>query len=49
MRLYKKGTRFSSIVTISESEIDAQAATCENCLKEHFKTGPILLNAVQVA
>jgi hypothetical protein len=47
LRLYKRGTRFSSILAISGNEIDAQAATCKDYLQEHFKTGQTLLHAVQ--
>jgi WD40 repeat protein len=49
MRLYKKGTRFSSILTITGNKVDAQAATCESYLNEHFKTGPTLLHIIQEA
>ncbi|KAJ4161615.1 uncharacterized protein LMH87_007645 [Akanthomyces muscarius] len=49
MPLYKKGTGFSSILVISGDEIDAQAATCESYLKEHFRTGLTVLHAVQAA
>ena len=49
MRLRENGTRFSSILTITGNEIDAQAATCESYLQEHFKTGPSLLHVIQAA
>ena len=46
----RKETRFSLILTISGTEIDAQAATCENYLKENFgNVGQTMLDAVQAA
>ncbi|KAL5089105.1 hypothetical protein Trisim1_005961 [Trichoderma cf. simile WF8] len=50
MQLYRKGIQFSTILTISGSETDAQAAICEDYVLEHFpKTGEILLAYVQAA
>ncbi|KAL9096742.1 MAG: hypothetical protein Q9165_001230 [Trypethelium subeluteriae] len=36
MEQYRGGTQFSSILTLSGNTIDAQAATCENYMQEHF-------------
>ncbi|KKP04325.1 hypothetical protein THAR02_03602 [Trichoderma harzianum] len=50
MQLYRKGIQFSTILTISGSETDAQAAICKDYVLEHFpKTGEILLAYVQAA
>ncbi|KAK8851752.1 ankyrin repeat-containing domain protein [Apiospora arundinis] len=49
MRLYKKGASFASILTISGNEVDAQAATCESYLREHFESGSTVIQAIQLA
>jgi hypothetical protein len=49
MQLYKKGTHFSSILTITGKETNAQAATCEKYLEKYFSIGLTLLHALQAA
>ena len=39
---------FKSLLMISGNQIDAQAATVESYLHEHFSTGQFLLNALQL-
>ncbi|KAK4061997.1 uncharacterized protein Triagg1_10160 [Trichoderma aggressivum f. europaeum] len=50
MQLYRNGVHFSTILTISGNETDAQAAVCKGYALEHFpKTGKVLLDYVQAA
>jgi hypothetical protein len=48
LRKYPRGTLLGNILTVNGGGVDAQAATVEDYLKEHFSTaGPILLDALQ--
>lgn len=47
MRLYSNKNQFAPIFTITGNEVYVQAESCEEDLKEHFQTGPMLLHAVQ--
>ncbi|KAK8124426.1 Pfs domain-containing protein [Apiospora kogelbergensis] len=49
MEKYRDGAKFSSILTITGGEVDAQAATCEDYLRENIKGGLPLLQAIQNA
>ena len=49
MKLYRNGTQFSSILTITGDEVNAQAATCHNYLQENIEGGLSLLQAIQGA
>lgn len=49
MSRYSNLENFSWICTINGGEINAQAASCEDYMQEHFTVGKDLLHALQTA